>query len=154
MSQLKHNDSLEETDDTYYFIFNFFFVVSTKIWHSFARCSIVKCISFLFLWRHSCCKKVPVEKESELSRGGAITFLTLFHQNHIYTKSSGKSRFSLSFLSSTVIDIRRKPYMVRIHLTIEKRAKRMPDFTVKTTFFQVIKLCSFWKILSVAIVKF
>ena len=29
-------------------------------------------------------KKVPVEKESELSMGGAITFLALFHQNHIH----------------------------------------------------------------------
>ena len=41
--------------------------------------------------------------------------------------------FSLSFISSTVNDIRRKPYTVGILSTIEKRAKIMPDPTVKTT---------------------
>ena len=29
---------------------------------------------------------------------------------------------------------RRKPYMVEIHSTVEKRAKRMPDTTVETNF--------------------
>ena len=57
-----------------------------SIWRSFCLFYTVDCInkacSFL-LWRHSCSKKVPVEKESSLSRGGAITFLALFHQNHI-----------------------------------------------------------------------
>ena len=42
-------------------------------------------------------------------------------------KSSGKSQFSLSFLFHTVNDVRKKP------LTVEKRAKRMPDTTVETT---------------------
>ena len=91
-----------------------------RIWYSFAHFSTVKCvttISFLFFWRHSCCKKVPVEKESELSRGGAITFHALFHKNHIH------------FLN----DIRRKLYMVRTHSTVEKWAKRMPYPTVETT---------------------
>ena len=41
--------------------------------------------------------------------------------------------FSLSFLSPTVNDIRRKLYMVGTYSTVEKRAKRMPDATVKTT---------------------
>ena len=51
-----------------------------------------------------------------------------------YNKSGGKSRFFLSFLTSTVNDIRRKLYMVGTYSTVGKRAKRMPDFTVKTTF--------------------
>ena len=40
----------------------------------FARFSPVKCISkgcSFLLWRHSCLKKVPVETESSLYRGGA-----------------------------------------------------------------------------------
>ena len=41
--------------------------------------------------------------------------------------------FSLSFLSHTVNDIRRKLYMVGTYSTEEKRAKRMPDATVETT---------------------
>ena len=49
------------------------------------------------------------------------------------TKSDGKSQFSLSFLSPTVKDIRRKFYMVGTYLTVEKQAKRMPDATVQTT---------------------
>ena len=48
-------------------------------------------------------------------------------------KNGGKSLFSVSFLSSTVNDVRRKLYMVGIHSTVEKRAKRMPDTTVETT---------------------
>ena len=48
-------------------------------------------------------------------------------------KSGGKNRFSLSFLSSTVNDVRRKSYTVIIHPTVGKRTKRMPDTTVKTT---------------------
>ena len=48
-------------------------------------------------------------------------------------KSGGKSLFSVSFLSSTVNDVRRKLYMVKIHSIVEKRAKRMPDTTVETT---------------------
>ena len=52
-------------------------------------------------------KKVPVEKESELSRGGA--------------------------LSPTVNDIRRKLYMVGTYQTVGKRAKRMPDASSGTT---------------------
>ena len=48
-------------------------------------------------------------------------------------KSGAKSGFSLSFLASTVNDITRKLYMVGIHLTVEKRAKRMPDILVETT---------------------
>ena len=50
-----------------------------------------------------------------------------------YTKSGGKSQFFLSSLSSTVNDIRRKPYMVGTYLTVGKQAKRMPDATVETT---------------------
>ena len=49
------------------------------------------------------------------------------------TKSGGKSRFPLSFLSPTVNDIRRKPYMVGTYSTVEKQAKRMPDATVETS---------------------
>ena len=41
--------------------------------------------------------------------------------------------FPLSFLSSTVNDVRRKLYMVGIHSTVGKRAKRLPDTTVETT---------------------
>ena len=48
-------------------------------------------------------------------------------------KSGGKSQFSLSFLPSAVNDARRKLYMVGIYLTVEKRAKRMPDATFETT---------------------
>ena len=40
---------------------------------------------------------------------------------------------SLSFLSPTVNDIRRKHYMVGTYSTVEKRAKRIPDSTVETT---------------------
>ena len=64
-------------------------------------------------------KKVPVEKESVLETK--------------CTKSGGKIRFSLSFLSPRVNDIRRKLYMVGTYSTAEKLAKRMPDATVKTT---------------------
>ena len=53
-----------------------------SIWNSF--CSfflqsnvLAKVLSFL-LWFHSCSKKVPVETDSSLSVGGAITFLALF----------------------------------------------------------------------------
>ena len=35
--------------------------------------------------------------------------------------------------TSTVNDVRRKLFTVRIHLTVRKRAKRMPDATVETT---------------------
>ena len=49
------------------------------------------------------------------------------------TKSGGKSQYSLSFLSSTDNDVRRKVYTVGTHLTVGKRAKRMPDPTVETT---------------------
>ena len=48
-------------------------------------------------------------------------------------KSGGKSRFSLTFLTSTVNDVRRKLYTDGIHLTVGKQAKRMPNTTVKTT---------------------
>ena len=41
-------------------------------------------------------KKVPVEKESSLSRGRAITFLALFYQNHI--KSGERVDFLSHFL--------------------------------------------------------
>ena len=54
----------------------------------------------------------------------------LLLSSHTFTKII---RFSLSFLSSTVNDISRKLYMVGTHLTVEKRAKRMPDPTVETT---------------------
>ena len=49
------------------------------------------------------------------------------------TKSNGKSQISLSFLSSTVNDIRTKLNMVGTYLNVEKRAKRVPDPTVETT---------------------
>ena len=48
-------------------------------------------------------------------------------------KRVGKSQFSLSFLFSTVNDVRRKLYTVVKHSTEGKRAKRMPDTTVETT---------------------
>ena len=65
-----------------------------SIWHSF--CSfpnslqsnvLAKGVAFFYdviVVR----KKVPVEKESELSRGWAITFLSLFHQNHIHCQTT------------------------------------------------------------------
>ena len=37
-----------------------------------------------------------------------------------YIKSGGKSQISLSFLASTVNDVRRKLYMVGIHLNVDK----------------------------------
>ena len=52
----------------------------------FAHFHTVKCISrhcSFLLWRHSCSKKVPVEMESSLSLGWAITFLALFLQSYI-----------------------------------------------------------------------
>ena len=52
-------------------------VVSTVVSGILFACFVtVECISkgcSLLLWPHSCSKKVPVGKESELSRGGAIT---------------------------------------------------------------------------------
>ena len=90
----------------------------------FARFPTVECItngangcSFL-LWCHSCSKKVPVDK------------------------SGGKGRFSLSFLSSRVNDIRRKLYMVGTYSTVWKGAKRMPNIRVETTLslFQLLKM--------------
>ena len=68
-------------------------------------------------------KKVPVVKESHFSMGGAIKC----------TKSGGNIWLSFLFFSSTVNDVRRKLHMVGIHLTVGKRAKRMPDITVETT---------------------
>ena len=50
---------------------------------------------------------------------------------------------SLIFLSSKVNDVRRKLYMVRIHLTVGKQAKRMPDTTVETTRNEQQKLSSY-----------
>ena len=92
----------------------------------FAHFPTVVCVckgcSFL-LWRHSCSKKVPVEKES---------FLPLFHQYNA-VRAVERVDFSLSFLSSTVSDIRKKLYMVGTYSTVKKRAKRMPDTTVETT---------------------
>ena len=41
--------------------------------------------------------------------------------------------FSLWLLSSTVNDMKRKLYMVGIHSTVEKWAKRMPNTSVETT---------------------
>ena len=43
----------------------------------------------------------------------------------VWTKSGGKSQISLSFLSSTVNDIRKKLYMVGTYSTVEKWAKRI-----------------------------
>ena len=48
-------------------------------------------------------------------------------------KSGGKSKLSLSFLAPTVNDATRKLFMVGIHSTVEKRAKRTPDIIVETT---------------------
>ena len=48
-------------------------------------------------------------------------------------KSDGKSQFSLSFLPSTVNDVRRKLFTVGIYSTVGKGAKRVPDTTVETT---------------------
>ena len=56
-------------------------------------------------------------------------------------KSGGKSRLSLSFLSYTVNDVRRKLYMVGIQLAVGKRARRMPDTTVETT-LQLVIVCA------------
>ena len=101
--------------------------------------------------------------ESSLSVGWAITFLALFlqsigkntlwvdpathtiiskrgkeilfsqYQGIISIKSGGNSQFSLSFLSFTVNDVRRKLYEVVIHSTVGKRAKQLLDTTVETT---------------------
>ena len=43
------------------------------------------------------------------------------------------SRLSLWFFALTVNDVTRKLCMVGIRSTVEKRAKRMPDFIVETT---------------------
>ena len=67
--------------------------------------------------------------------GGAIIFLALFPQNYIlWQQTKLRAALSLLFLASTVNDVRRKLHMVEIHLTVEKRAKRMPDATVENTF--------------------
>ena len=52
---------------------------------------------------------------------------------HNALKTLERVDFSRSFLFYTVNDVRRKPYMVEIHSTVEKRAKRTPDTTVETT---------------------
>ena len=39
----------------------------------------------------------------------------------------------LVFIASTVNDVRRKLHMVKTHLTVRKRARRMPDATVEAT---------------------
>ena len=56
-------------------------------------------------------KKFQFEKESSVSMGGAIIFLTLFPQNYIYN------------------------YTIWVDLATHtrKREKRMPDIIVKTT---------------------
>ena len=48
----------------------------------FARFPTVDCItkvSSFLQRRHSCSKKVPVEKKNELSRVGVITYIALLH---------------------------------------------------------------------------
>ena len=81
----------------------------------FAHFPTVECIpttcSFL-LWRHKCSKKVPVEKESHFSMGGAIIFLALFPQNYIHWQQHNISRscdtyshFSLPFFCLRGYDI-------------------------------------------------
>ena len=59
------------------------------------------------------------------------------------TKSGGKSQYSLSFLSSSVNDVRRKVYTVGTHSTVGKRAKRMTDPTVETKIW--LRLLTFCK---------
>ena len=44
-----------------------------------------------------------------------------------------RAAFSLLFLVSTVHDVRRKLHMAKIHWTVRKQAKRMPDATVEST---------------------
>ena len=45
-----------------------------------------------------------------------------------------REALSLLFFASIVNDVRRKPQGVGIQSTVEKRAKRMPDIKVETTF--------------------
>ena len=65
-----------------------------SIWHSF--CSFFYSRTYtahiqVSSLRHSCSKKVPVEKESSLSMGGAIIFLALFPQNYIHWQQHNMS---------------------------------------------------------------
>ena len=48
-------------------------------------------------------------------------------------KSGGKSHFLFHFFLLQFNDVRRKLYTVRIHSTVGKRSKGMPDTTVETT---------------------
>ena len=52
---------------------------------------------------------------------------------HNALKTLERVDFSRSFLFYTVNDVRRKPYMVEICLTVGEGAKEMPDTTVETT---------------------
>ena len=49
------------------------------------------------------------------------------------------NQIEYDWLNKTFNDVRRKPYMVEIHSTVEKGAKRMPDPTVETTRGQLFK---------------
>ena len=101
-------------------IFNLLVVSNLESGILFARFPTVECINnscnFLSItsWLF---RKVPVEKESSLSMGGTITFLTLFPQNYIHLQQHNMSRSC-------------DPYS-----TVGKRAKRMLDATVETTLF-------------------
>ena len=56
-------------------------------------------------------------------------------------KSGGKSQFSLSFLSPTVNDLRRKLYTVGIHSIVEKRAKRILQSRLLVCVCMCVCLC-------------
>ena len=58
-------------------------VIFQVIFARFCKVEHVSDKSACYLWRYSCSKKVPVEKESSLFMGGAIIFLALFPKNYI-----------------------------------------------------------------------
>ena len=90
-------------------------------------------------------KKVNFQGVGLLLSSHSFTKITFISNNTLWvdpatlavivkeTKSNGKIQIYLSFLSSTVNDIRRKLSMVGTYSTVEKQAKRVPDPTVETT---------------------
>ena len=59
-------------------------IVSGILFAHFCTVKPISRKSAFYLWRHSWSKKVPVEKETSLSMGGAIIFLALFSENYIF----------------------------------------------------------------------
>ena len=103
--------------------------LNCSIWHSFG--SFFYCRVYLQQLGLSIYDVIVDQKKIQSTFSGWGYYFSCSLSQILYCIKSGF--LSLLFLASTVNDIRRKLLMVEIHSTVRKRAKRMPDATVKTT---------------------